>query len=490
MGLDDTECMFAHSLSHRVRVTALSATLLLSGFALLDTTTAGAAPRQVPLPPEHVVAPGGAAPATAKVDPNLPADDPAAGVVRQGLAIGRADGKCKGLLEAVMPDGSSQCTHGPDPAPNGVDVRKVRSVEDIALATKGSSQLAATTGATVPCYGDGVTGNRVQAIYARSSDKPDRFSSISPMIPQWAANADAIFNNSAAKTGGIRHLRWVTAAGCTLDIARVTLSPTGDDNMSNTELELQSLGFDRADRKYMIWMDANVYCGLGDIRYDDSPGVDNMNNYGTSWARVDSGCWGYYDSPEAHEIMHMLGGVQPTAPHASYAWHCTDESDRMCYSDGPGVTMTYPCASSELLFDCNNDDYFHTAPLPTSYLGTHWNAAMNVFLETTGDAATTTTTVPPSTTTTSTWSGSFKAGALSKVYSLTSGAGTMVSTATGTPSTSTLTIVVKSSTGTIVGQKSGPSGVSLSVPVAAGSYTVTISGAKNATYNLSVTRPN
>src|SRR4051795_10293311 len=122
--------MFSHSLSRRVRVTALSCTLLLSGYALLDTTTAGAAPRQ-PVPSEHVVSAAGAAPATSKVDPNLPADDPATGVVRKGLAVGK--GNCQGLLEEVMPNGSSQCTHGPDAAPKGVDVRKARSVEDIAL---------------------------------------------------------------------------------------------------------------------------------------------------------------------------------------------------------------------------------------------------------------------------------------------------------------------------------------------------------------------
>src|SRR4051794_4704123 len=116
--------MFAHSLSRRVRVTALSATLLISGFAFLDTTTAGAAPRQG-LPAEHVVSPAGAPPASAAGAPNLPPDDPATGVVRKGLVAGKANGKCKGLLEAVMPDGSSQCTHGPDAAPKGLDVRKV-----------------------------------------------------------------------------------------------------------------------------------------------------------------------------------------------------------------------------------------------------------------------------------------------------------------------------------------------------------------------------
>lgn len=98
-----------------------------------------------------------------------------------------------------------------------------------------------------------------------------------------------------------------------------------------------------------------------------------------SVARIDSGCWGLASrgqSVEAHELMHSLGAVMRSAPNASAAGHCTDDSDRMCYQDGTVAALRSLCApSQENLFDCADDDYFHTAPGSGSYLATHWDAA-------------------------------------------------------------------------------------------------------------------
>jgi len=311
------------------------------------------------------------------------AGDPARGLVFEGL---RRDPTCHDAYR--LAGRGDDCSHGPDAAPEGVDVRHRRAPDPWAAPgqlTPGSRTAAA--GAGVQCYGTGNDGYRVQAIYAHAAGVSDRFAQYQASFAQWAADTDAVFNTSAAETGGTKHVRFVTNSSCVPVIDDVTLSTTGDDSINNTIKELQAKGYTRSDRKYLVWADANVYCGIAQVYSDDSPGQTNYSNgnpqISGEFARVDNACWGLAgQSVEAHQLMHTMGGVQTSAPHATRYSHCWDESDRMCYADGAGSAMQQICPTNhDNLFDCNHDDYFLAGPAPSgTYLATHWNVANSVFL--------------------------------------------------------------------------------------------------------------
>ncbi len=343
----------------------------------------------------------GSTPASAQVDH----DARRRGLLYEGLQRVDPADLCRGKFRIEVASesaGRPRCTHGPDPAPEGVDVTNAPPAAE--TAPSGGPGTAAAT--TVPCFGNGSDGHRVQLIYARSADVPDAYQTLLPQMQQWARRIDDVFNLSAGQTGGTRHVRFVHDADCVPVIHNVVLSERADNDISNTIDELVDRGYTASNRKYLIWMDANEYCGIAEIYDDDSASSDNLNN-GPSWVpamfgRVDRACWGLTNMVEVHELVHMLGGVQDTAPHATPFNHCTDNYDRLCYDDGTGRTVTVVCTDpgQENRLDCNKDDYFSTAPAVGSYLYTHWNVARSRFLDSGGGAPpTTSTTAPPPSTT-------------------------------------------------------------------------------------------
>ncbi|HWI03652.1 MAG TPA: PKD domain-containing protein, partial [Acidimicrobiales bacterium] len=319
-----------------------------------------------------------------------PPNDRARGMVWDGLVPGRAEHRCQGGYEIRgRAEEVLGCTHGPDPAPANVDVRAPVSTETLkgtAAALPAPAPGPGTNGNGIACAGDGTTGYRVEAIYATAGGT-DRYATVAPLIQtSYAPYVEWQYRMSAAETGGEVHVPFVTAAdgsgSCTLVVRKEVLSSTADDNFSNTISELKARGYNRADRRYMVWMDSNVLCGIGQIYRDSQPGQTNANNgYYTAFGRVDAGCWGY---AEAHELMHNLGGVQPDAPNATPGFHCRDENDEMCYDDdgsGPVVMQSVCGARDGRLFDCNHDDYFLAGvPAAGSYLSTHWNTYNSRFL--------------------------------------------------------------------------------------------------------------
>lgn len=305
------------------------------------------------------------------------------------------------------------CAHS-DVAPPGVDVTRRPTTSELkqrkgagAAAFEGAADLgvptparatAVTASPAVECDGDGQSGYRVQAMYVVESNRTNRYSALLSSLRLWAAGTDDVVNRSAALTGGVRHVRYVTdpASGgtCVAKVLNVTVPAGSMTSFGSTVAAVQALGYTSSSRKYLMWTDANVLCGVASLYTDDSPAQANPNNgrY-PQYARVDSGCWGYGDgagehSVEAHELMHTLGGVQNSAPHSTKVGHCWDESDAMCYADGGSYSMRQICSSSkEYFFDCNNDDYFSTYPQTGNYLATHWNAADSRFLIGGGDGS-------------------------------------------------------------------------------------------------------
>lgn len=303
----------------------------------------------------------------------LPTSNSVRGLDYQGLQIADS-GPCHDGFQIMIKQSLSQhilCSHGPDASPPGVDVRTHIPAPSVNRSSAPES---------VTCDGDGVTGRRVQLIYAHASDVADRYSSYVSSFRQWAAEMDDIFLKSAQQTGGTRHIRFVTDSSCVPVIPDVSLSPTGDDNISNTVSELQSQGYNLTDRKYVVFADAHVYCGISSTAFDDQSGWRNANNFGDSFGRVDTGCWG--SVIPAHELMHELGAVQPSAPHSDGNWHCTDGHDNMCdHGASPNLTFTAcPDPVQDSLMDCNHDDYFSTKRLANPYLAAHWNSAVSLFL--------------------------------------------------------------------------------------------------------------
>lgn len=302
------------------------------------------------------------------------------------LASADAAGPCGDGQVISLPNGAIGCTHGPDEIPVGA-------------SPSSSRMLQPTSIPTVTCLDDGTSGNRVQALYVVAAGRPDRSAEVIPQIRHWVADVDAIFSGSSVGYGVDMTVRWVHDSDCVVDVKTVVVPAGAIDSFSDTIDALDVAGYNKPGRHYLTWVDSSEYCGIAATFNDDSFGPENAHNGAWSlYARVDRDCWGYDGLVEAHELTHMLGAVQASAPNATGNGHCTDEYDIMCYEDSDSVEMVYSCpdAAGELLLDCNDDDYFNPNPAPGSYLAEHWNVARSSFLHNGDPAARTTDPLAPS----------------------------------------------------------------------------------------------
>ena len=342
----------------------------------------------------------------------LPNDAPDQGMIYEGLSPAGEDSLCAGSYE-LDPE---TCTHGPDAAPAGLKVRHdvvpvtAKAPEPVTptresaqvppdaeiVRDEGGSALTPDAPALIPdaapgeadfvmgthdvaCEGDGRNGKRVQVLYLHEFGTPSRYTDFLGSIRVWSAGVDQIFDASAAETGGSRHVRFVTTPQCKVDVTEVQVPEGALASFSRNIGALQTLGYNRTDRKYLIFADTNVYCGIGTYIADNRPGLGNRNNGGPSYGRIDAGCWSSIMA--AHELTQTLGAILQDSPHSSGGGRCTDDYDLLCGPDRSGATVRAVCPKKhENRLDCGHDDYFSTNPRAGSYLANNWNVAQSEFL--------------------------------------------------------------------------------------------------------------
>ncbi|GAA0574649.1 hypothetical protein GCM10010172_69120 [Paractinoplanes ferrugineus] len=343
---------------------------------------------------------------------SVPEDDPGQGLIYEGLQTAKADAICAGTYQLD----EQTCTVGPEPAPAGLSVRRdvtpvttkapepvMPTQESATVPTDaeiardlGGSALTADAPALLPdaapgeadfiigpsqvaCEADGRSGKRVQVLYLHEFGTPSRYTDFLGSIRTWTAGADQIFDQSAAETGGSRHVRFVTTPQCRVDVAEVQLPPDALSSFALSVKALSTLGYNRNDRKYLMFADAKVYCGIATFIADRRAGLGNRNNGGPSYGRVDAGCWSSVMA--ARELTRTLGAVLIDTPNSSGVGGCLDEFDLLCGEDRSGKKVRNVCPKKhENRLDCGHDDYFSTNPKPGSYLAKNWNIATSDFL--------------------------------------------------------------------------------------------------------------
>src|SRR5690349_19389128 len=152
------------------------------------------------------------------------------------------------------------CAHADEPPP-GVDVSDRPSTAELqgregagpaAYAAAQDLGVPATYVATtasspgVTCDGDGTSGYRVQAMYVVEADKTNRYDALKSNFQLWAAGVDDVVNRSAALTGGVRHVRYVTEAGgggCVVNVLNVTVPAGSMASFGATISAVPALGY-------------------------------------------------------------------------------------------------------------------------------------------------------------------------------------------------------------------------------------------------------
>lgn len=248
------------------------------------------------------------------------------------------------------------------------------------------------------------TSTRVQVIYGYYSSVGNQRSTYYSSIATMAAEMDDWVMKSAQKTGGARNYHFVMNSDCTLNLPSLAFPSTAYNPYAGWgafTTTLANAGYKSTTTKYLVFLDnpndGSGTCGAGTAYADTrpDPALNYANGHSTTvgYAYVVKGCWDTWTGPTTnnagadtadHEMGHILGAVQPSAPGGTSGFHCWDGKDRMCYNDGSANSEKYSdyyCIglNANELWDCKNDTYFAAVPAGT-WLPTHWNLYKSSFL--------------------------------------------------------------------------------------------------------------
>ena len=118
----------------------------------------------------------------------------------------------------------------------------------------------------------------------RAAGTTSRFAQYLQSFRTWAAGVDAIYDASAAgdrrfPAHPVRAPPRTARSTC----SEVEVPDRWDGHVQrHRSPRSRRSGYNRTDRKYMIFGDANVYCGIGTFAGDDQPGPANRSNSGPS----------------------------------------------------------------------------------------------------------------------------------------------------------------------------------------------------------------
>jgi hypothetical protein len=102
--------------------------------------------------------------------------------------------------------------------------------------------------AATVCDGDGVSGRRVQAVYVRGDQQADRYSQFVGQFQSFADQIDQAFVEAGARTGGVRHVRFVTNAACRAVVDNVVIPQASMSDVDAITAALKTRGYNRSDR--------------------------------------------------------------------------------------------------------------------------------------------------------------------------------------------------------------------------------------------------